>query len=424
VLADNNMSIGDGLNEDSNKAAYKEILDKVRDDKEVYRNTTVKSLLDYFSKKPYGWRDLDIQGMIACLWKYQALVISIHDHVVDENNTGFKNDIARKNNVDTMVVQPKEIIDDKILYQVKRIMNDVYSENLALDEAQLKAGIVSFFDRKKNFLSTLKTKYGTDYAGSKAAAELYQDFQAILKTNDALTIFNEVIKRADSLEDNAETLEQLESFYKEGSHQQKNYQDALKLIRWYDANRLLEDLSRLDSVVDSMQAIIDMEMPFLKMNELANLVFKANEIRDQILQDKYRGTVYRLEQDKKTISREFHEASVPYLTASQLARIQEKADELASQYETWLASLTQATQNMDSYITASSSSVSGFRKFITDVINEGTNKTVRSKSVSVIDCIPSAGKKVKSAEDVEKVLDAIRAKLLNELQNNDEVVLH
>ncbi len=79
---------------------------------------------------------------------------------------------------------------------------------------------------------------------------------------------------------------------------------------------------------------------------------------------------------------------------------------------------------MDSYITASSSSVSGFRKFITDVINEGTNKTVRSKSVSVIDCIPSAGKKVKSAEDVEKVLDAIRAKLLNELQNNDEVVLH
>ena len=81
-----------------------------------------------------------------------------------------------------MVVRPKEIIDETILYQVKRIMNDVYSENLPLDEAQLKTGVVTFFERKKQFLADLKTKYGTDYAGSKAAAVLYQDFSAILKS--------------------------------------------------------------------------------------------------------------------------------------------------------------------------------------------------------------------------------------------------
>ena len=142
LLTESNLMFGDDRSGDSNKAAYDEILEKVRDDKSVYRNTTVKSLLEYFSKRPYGWRDLDILGMVARLWKYQSLIISIHDHVVDDNNTGFKNDLARKNNVDTMVVRPKEIIDEKILYQVKRIMNDVYSENLPLDEAQLKAGVV------------------------------------------------------------------------------------------------------------------------------------------------------------------------------------------------------------------------------------------------------------------------------------------
>ncbi len=424
LLADNNLSFGDDLSGDSNKAAYDEILEKVRDDKAVYRNTTVKSLLEYFSKKPYGWRDLDILGMVARLWKYQSLIISIHDHVVDENNTGFKNDLARKNNVDTMVVRPKEIIDEKILYQVKRIMNDVYSENLPLDEAQLKSGVIAFFERKKKFLSDLKAKYGTDYAGSKVAAELYQDFSVILKSGDSLTVFNEIINRADSLEDHAETLEQLEGFYKEGSHQQKNYQDALGIISWYNANRMFEDLSRLDSVIADMQAIVDMEMPFQKMNDLANLVFRANELRDQVLEDKYSATVRRLEQDRKAIDHELQGALDLELTEEQLSRIESKADELADQYSEWLSSLSKATPNMDSYITASSSSVSGFRKFITSVMNEGTPTPVRSKRISIIECVPAASKKVTSADDVEKVLDAIRAKLLAELESNDEVDLH
>ena len=424
LLADNNMTFGDDLSGDSNKAAYDEILEKVRDDKSVYRNTTVKSLLEYFSKKPYGWRDLDILGMVGRLWKYRSLIISIHDHVVDDNNTAFKNDLARKNNVDTMVVRPKEIIDETILYQVKRIMNDVYSENLPLDEAQLKFGVVAFFERKKKFLADLKTKYGTDYAGNKAAAVLYQDFIAILKSNDSLTIFNEIINRADSLEDNAETLEQLEGFYKDGSHQQKNYQDALDIIDWYNTNRMFEDLSRLDSVIESMQAIVDMEMPFQKMNDLANLVFRANELKDQVLQDKYDATVRRLAQDQKSIEHELQGALDLDLTDDQRTRIQEKADELSTQYDEWLSSLSKATPNMDSYITASNSSVSGFRKFITSVINEGTVTPVRSKRVSIIGCVPVASKKVTSADDIDKVLDAIRTKLLAELKENDEVDLY
>lgn len=424
LLAESDLVFGDNLSGDSNKAAYDEILEKIQDDKNVYRNTTVKSLLEHFSKKPYGWRDLDILGMIARLWKYQSLIISIHDHVVDESNTGFKNDLARKNNIDTMVVRPKEIIDETVLYQVKRIMNDIYAENLPLDEALLKSGVMEFFEKKKLFLSDLKKKYGGDYAGSKVAAKLYQDFSAILKSSDSLPIFNEIINRADSLEDNVEILDQLEGFYKEGSHQQKNYQDALELIEWYNDNRKFEDLSCLDSVIEAMQAIVNLEMPFQKMNDLVNLVFKASELRDQVLQDKYQSTVRRLEQDRKSISHELEDVMALKLTDDRRSRIQDKADELFAQYDEWLSSLLKSTPNMDSYIRASSSAVSGFREFIASVMRKDTSTTVRSKRVSIIECVPAVSKKVTSADDVEKVLDAIRTKLLAELETNDEVNLH
>ena len=423
MLTDSSITLFD-ISTDANKGAYDEILEKIRDDKRIARKTTVKSLVDFFTKKPYGWRDLDILGMTGYLWKNNLLQILIHDNVVDEKNNSFKNDLSRKANIDTMVVRPKEIIDEAVLYSVKRIMNDTYSENLPLDEAALKSGVVTFFERKRQFLADLKTKYGSDYAGAKVAAEIYQDFQAILRSGDTLTIFNEIIERRDSLYEKAETLEQLEGFYKDGSHQQKNYQDAVEIIDWYTANSLLEDLSRLQPVVDAISAIVSMDMPFKKMNELADLVFKASEIKEKVIEEKFKGTVYRLNQDRDTIKLELHEATVPYLTSDQKDRLQEKADEIAAQYDSWLNSLSKSTPNMDSYLTASGNSVTSFRRFVSQVLSEGGGKSVRSKKVSVIDCIPVANKKITSAEDVEKVLEAIKKRLLSELNDNDELILN
>ena len=66
---------------------------------------------------------------------------------------------------------------------------------------------------------------------------------------------------------------------------------------------------------------------------------------------------------------------------------------------------------------------SGFRRFITSVMGEGTDTPVRAKRVRIIDYVPTVNKKIKTASDVDVVLNAIREKLLAELENNDEIDL-
>ena len=127
-----------------------------------------------------------------------------------------------------------------------------------------------------------------------------------------------------------------------------------------------------------------MGMPFRKMNELADLVFKASEIKEKIIEDKYRDTVYKINKDREAITLELNEAIVPYLTDNQKERLQEKADEISRQYDSWLGSLSTSTPNMDSYITASSNSVSSFRKFVGQVLGEGAVKPVRSKRSALL----------------------------------------
>lgn len=411
------------ITDEANYPAYKEIIEKIKNDKSLGRRITVKGLVEHFSKKPYGWRELDVLGMVANLWKKNVLQIVIHEVVVDDKNRSFKMDFARKNGLDTMILRIQEKIDDAILYKVKRIMQDAYDENIPLDETKLKEGVISFFENKRKFLSDLKAKYGSDYAGVGVATEIYRDFDAILRSSDTLTIFNEVIAREDSLKDKAEQLEQLESFYRAGSNQQKNYKDAIEIAEWYRNNYMFNDLSALSDVIIRINDILSMKMPFGKMTELASLVFEAREVKTKILEDKCNVAKKRLEEDRTSINKELREVLNTDIAQERKDKIQEAADELNKKYDNWLSSLQPSTPNIEAYITSSHSQLEKFREFIATAIIDGTKPNTRSKRVKIIECVPVANKKIKSADDVEKVLAAIKDKLLKELGDSDEINL-
>jgi hypothetical protein len=188
-------------------------------------------------------------------------------------------------------------------------------------------------------------------------------------------------------------------------------------------NCSLQDLSELTDIVRQMNDIISLDMPFTRMNELANLVFQANSAKEKILDAKLDQTKKTVETDRDTVSRELSDVLGTALSDDQKNRIKDKSEEVLAQYDEWLGSLTRNTANMDSYVTASANNLSGFRRFISNVMSEGNDKPVRAKSVRIIDYVPTVKKKVKTAADVDVVLEAIREKLLAELENNDEIDL-
>ena len=199
--------------------------------------------------------------------------------------------------------------------------------------------------------------------------------------------------------------------------------DAKDICDWYSKNCSLQDLTKLDDIVRCMDDIISLDMPFSRMNELANLVFQASAAKEKILEEKLESTKKNVEKDRDAVSRELSDALNANLSEDKKNRIQEKADEVLGQYNEWIASLNSQTANMDSYVTASANNLLGFRHFISTVMSEDSGKQVRAKRINIIDCIPTVNKKIKTASDVDIVLSAIREKLLVELENNDEIDL-
>lgn len=429
LLAPTNIGVND-LSLDGNFKAYDEIFNKIKLDKTLGKRTTVKTLIDNFSKKPYGWRDLDILGMIAKLFNVNKLQILIHDSPVDKNNVTFRSDFSRKNNIDSMVVRVTKVIDDAILYAVKKIMNDVYSVTLQMNEQSMKGDILNFFKNKETFLKDLKTRYGSVFPGSSLVPTIYNDIQAIVKTTDSETIFNEIISRRDSLENNVDYLEQLESFYNPASSQKKVYEEAKEIINWYALNNsLLNDLSKLENVISQMDTIIKMQNPFGKMQNLAKLVFDANEVKQQILQEKYDSAIKQLNLDFDIITKELNGVMGSDLSDTKKNKVSNSYDDIKVQYQSWLSSLNINTTNIDSYLVSSTYTLQRFKQLINKVISESEGPTpvnppvIRKKNVKVIDIIPIAKKKVKSQEDIDNIIKLLKDSLEEELRNNDEIDL-
>lgn len=422
------------ITKDSNYPAYQEIFNKIKNDKTVLKKTTMKALIEYFSKKPFGWRDLDVLGMVACLLKAEVVQISRHEVAVDLKDYSFKNDFIKKNGLDVMVIRVQEKIDDVVLYKVKNIMSQVYSVTVPMKEVDMKNDVLAFFGKKKEFLVNLRIKYsGKSFAGSGSVPAIYADIDAITRTSDTATIFNEIINRKDSLEDNADILEQLEAFYKEGSSQQKVFNEANEICKWYDANNsLLSSLDSMADVISQMSAIIGMPVPFGKMPELSNLVFKASQIKEQILEEKYQNAIRSINNDKAVIEKEF-KALGSDVSAAKRQKIEDKFHDIEHTYDAWSASLNKKTPNIDSYVLTSQDQVGKFKKFVAQVLaevehtSEGENVSptppVRRKSVRVIDCVPTAKKKVKTQEDIDAVLSYIKDELEKALANSDELDL-
>ena len=186
---------------------------------------------------------------------------------------------------------------------------------------------------------------------------------------------------------------------------------------------MFNDLSKLQDVISEMGQIVAMEIPFSKMSDLANLVFKAGEIKQAILSEKYENTKRKLEKDLSKINQEMQEALSQDLVEEKKKQIQERGEALAHGYEDWFNSLSPMSQNMDSYITSSESAVKKYREFIAQMLVSTADVQLKRKSVRMIEYVPIANKKVRDESDVNKVVDAIRNKLLADLKDCDEIDL-
>ena len=113
---------------ETNKLALEEVFNYVtiRDE----RNTTVvlKDLKEHFMRKPYGWKDMTIAGLIATLFAAEEVKLRYQKTYLGLNAEEIASYLTRREDADKIIIEVRKKTEAEIISAVKSVLRDVFDK--------------------------------------------------------------------------------------------------------------------------------------------------------------------------------------------------------------------------------------------------------------------------------------------------------
>ena len=234
--------------------------------------------MNNFSKAPYGWEEIDIQGIVAKLFKDQKIKLEYSNENLTSNNKDLVNYITKRDYVEKTKVKTRVGVPAKHIKSAKDICKDVFFRTITKSDED---GVMNEFKSiaKDNLhkIDNLLEKYKiARYPGKKILQEGKSLIEEVLDYKEPVEFFEKVYNLEDDFLDYEEYSEEVYKFFKEGNTQKKNFDTALEKIRHANDNMDYLD-EEAKNIVNSMKVIVDMDKPYNKIHELPMMIESYNE---------------------------------------------------------------------------------------------------------------------------------------------------
>lgn len=277
LLNDNNQVTIDSLNENPNKNAVDEVNRYIERQSIGNNSITVKSVINHFIKAPFGWSDLDIEGIIAYLFKNQNIKMEFGGENLSTNDKNVPNYITKRDNLEKTKIKTRVSVPDSHIKAAKNISNLVFNTTITkFDEDSV---MIDFKDTLKdnlNYIKQLLEQYRRfNYPGKKILERGQELIEDVLSYKEPVAFFKTVNSLKGDFEDYGDDVGDVLSFFKQGNPQKKNFETAIDRIE-----HSKENMSYLDEeakeLIEQMKKIVNMDRPYKKIHELPVIIGKYN----------------------------------------------------------------------------------------------------------------------------------------------------
>lgn len=278
LASDKYVQMGvESITEDANKLAIDEVLRFV-ERYSVGASVTVKSIITSFSKAPYGWEEVDIQGVIAKLLKEQKIKLECSGENITSSSRDVLNYITKRDYVEKTKVKVRKGVPAKQIRTAKEISKDVFFHTITMsDEDSVMAEFKSVAKAKKSEIEGLLDKYKiARYPGKKILEQGKNLIEEVLDYRDPLEFFKCVDSLYDDFLDYEEDSDEIIKFFNENNSQKKHFDLALEKIKHAKDNEDYLDAETKD-IVSSIVEIVEMEKPYRAIHQLPMMIEKYND---------------------------------------------------------------------------------------------------------------------------------------------------
>lgn len=427
ALREQQMMVGDITDPavNSNANAVKAILEQIFEDKNWSKKTTMNSLIQKFSKAPYGYRAIDIRVMVASMLVNNKVKCLMFDQIQDIKEQNFIVEFSKGSQDDKIIIEPQGTIDQSVIMEVRKIMKDSFDVTIEPKESTLKEESVAFFKSKESQLDNIKRNNDGEYPGKKIVEHAIPVFANITASNDAETIFQRIKDNESKLYEIGDKIDSVINFHNASGSQMKTWKDAQELVKYYDDNRMfVSGLQVMEEPVQNMYEILSMPEPFGSISKLSQLVVQAKDLRDQINEEIINDAKASIQVSLDEIKKEADAAlKMSFRKDETEDRIRELLNDQEEVFDNLFGFLTDANKCANAKDKAHSE-VTNFKRALAIIINNDKGDDtpdIRRKTVSAVDLVPVANRTIKSQSDIDTAVNSFRENLEKLLSNNDEV---
>ncbi|MEA2056246.1 MAG: BREX system P-loop protein BrxC [Patescibacteria group bacterium] len=411
VLRSNDIQQETLIDANSNQIALDEIINSLQTKEKRSIPVSLKSVKNEFTKKPYGWAEMDINGLVAELLVSKQILIELKQEQLTPNQEKTLEVLSKANLAEKAVIRLRKQIDQTTINKVRNILLNVFDKSDApSDEDKLYSETASLLENEIEKLSHVLERYKYDkYPGKIKLETLDQKLMNIGQIQNRKRLFKSLREAEEELKEMKRKTEPVIAFF--NSQQVEIFDEALKEVGKYkDDEQYLPEESQAQLL--EMEQIINNDEPYGEINRLKQLksdiaskhskkiLKKKNELTEkaQHLAEELRLEYSNLEE--KTLEQQLkrlNRVKVKIEQADTLVKLAGLEAQLDNEYKSVINYLEKEKEKKDG----------GEKKVTTEAISSGT--------------LLKWDKSLNTEQEVEEYINEIRKKLMAKINQGKKI---
>ena len=265
----------DGVSTSKNSLALADVASHIGGNTENHMKTSMKSLMDRFMRAPYGFIEVDVQWLVARLFRNGDIAFYVNNEpitLINKTEDEVYRSITRKEYLERLMMERREKASEKQKKSVRDVMKDLFRGTCPSDEDD--ALMQKFLDYSKSWqseLNRLSIWYDTQpkYPGKEVITRGKTMMATVLSYKYTGEFFQGIdSKRADYI-DLADDFAPVKTFF--DGEQRKIFDDSLKLMQIYDDSKTFVVDAELETAVREIRDILAMKSPYGNIYKLPGL---------------------------------------------------------------------------------------------------------------------------------------------------------
>ena len=241
---------------------------------------------------PYGWREIDIAGVVAILIHDQKVTLKYAGMTVQPDDRRLADMLRKKSEVGKVQISKRIVVSETKMKRAKEFLREYFD---VMDVPDDEDGLVRFikekFEAQREHYQELYSRYDSEhnYPDKKLVADSVSLMQVILsQAKDNSALIDKLLDRDNDLLDDKDDMQNVESFFK---NQVTVFDAATKFeadlrndVDYISANEEANKaLNRIRAIVKVNQSA---ESIYRSIPELNGLISTVKNVHDEMLEEK------------------------------------------------------------------------------------------------------------------------------------------